>query len=752
MLLQTCTDVTKQSIKTLSRNKGYCMSKDNKKNDSFEKAKNSSQKVVKSVGNAAASVVENTKDAIISMAGRINDSIEEKKEIAEKEQQERFRAAMRPLAGTEAESFIATLGTSPVSLTGNKSNQIKQTFPIPREHNILWADAEFGLRPSGIALTEKGVFIRTNVGMLDGKLGVSNFLLDELNAEEQQMFLQHHAQFHSGKAVLLYYSWNDFDPEWFTSESKLQNKALLVEPQCSNRFIDACRIHAKEASFNQPFSDINVNCDINDYDNLAVNPSIASGAAIESAQSAIFTEQKAHINTPAGHGEMAEEAINMLDRLQGFDAKVIGRNNAKDGADRQIGKIFIQTKYYNSARGSLESCFSPETGQYRYMNDGKPMQLEVPKDQYQKVLDGFKKKIENGSVPGVTDPNEAALYVRKGRLTYQQAVNLTKPGTIESLSYDALTGTVICTCAFGVSFVATVFLTLRKTGDLKMAIQAGASAGLEVFGISFIQHMLVSQIARTGLAGSLMGPSQYIAGKLGYQMSATVVNGIRALSGKSAIYGAAASKHLAKILRSNVVTSALSFAVFSLPETYNVVARKISGAQYMKNMSVLGGAVVAGAGGALATGILAAKVAGTAGTAVAPGVGTVVGIAGGFVGGTIGAKLVKVAGDVLHEDDVGTHGRMFNAYVSCMINEYLLDEEEIDALITKFNRVDQKKFKILFENIQKAKEQELVVREFLAPYFEGIVLSRPQFHLPTVEDMIEAMADLIVEELAEAPE
>ena len=75
----------------------------------------------------------------------------------------------------------------------------------------------------------------------------------------------------------------------------------------------------------------------------------------------------------------------MLDKLHGFDAKVIGRDNAKDGADSTGCAIFsIQTKYYNSARGSLEACFNPETGQYRYMKDGKPMQLEVPKDQYQK--------------------------------------------------------------------------------------------------------------------------------------------------------------------------------------------------------------------------------------------------------------------------------------------------------------------------------------------------------------------------------
>lgn len=666
----------------------------------------------------------------------------EKKAAAENARREKVAAAMLPLNGTAAETFIYALGDSPVTLTAGKINQIRDTFPIPREQEIFWADAEFDLRPSGIAVTNKGVFIRTNVSIRDSKIGVGNFALTDLDEKEQQAYLQHQAQFHRGKSVLLFYSWDDFEANWFVGESEIENKALLVEPQCSKVFVEVCRSQTAQVTYNGT-----VPMDLGEADsNLneeTIKTSVAAGAAVESSQAAIFAEQKSSINTPAGHGEMAEEAITMLDKLHGFDATVIGRDNAKDGADRQIGDIFIQTKYYNSARGSLEACFNSETGQYRYMSDGKPMQLEVPKDQYQKVVEGFRRKIENGKVPGVTDPNEAANIVRKGRLTYQQAVNLTKPGTIESLSYDALTGAVTCSCALGITFVATVFLAWRKTGDITQAIRAGASAGLQVFGISFIQHMVVSQIARTGLANSLLAPSQYVVGKLGYQASATIVNGIRALSGKGAIYGAAVSKHLAKVLRSNAITSVLSFTAFSIPETYNVASRKISGAQYIKNMSVLAGSIAAGAGGAIAAGVVAAKVAGAAGTAVAPGVGTVVGIAGGFVGGAVGAKVVKAAGDILHEDDVETLGRMFNAYVSLMIGEYLLDEGEIDSLISQLDEVKQKEFKTLFENLQKSSEQECLVRDFFNPYFEAVIAERTQFLLPTPENIIDAMAELV---------
>lgn len=399
----------------------------------FEKVKSVSKNATRLVADIASDIAENTCEAVVSTAEKVNATIEEKKAAAEKIRRDKYESALLLLDGTDVVPFVVALGESPAKLTDGKCNQIKEAFPIPREQNILWADAEFDLRPSGIAVTDKGVFIRTNVGMFDGKIGVSSFELDELASEEQQVYLQHQAQYHGGKAVLLFYSWNDFDASWFVGESEFENKALLVEPQCSKRFVEVCRkysvqsISAGDAQFE--IDEIGTK-----FEEQTTKAGIVAGAAVESSQIAIFAEQKAHTNTLAGHGEMAEEAINILDKLHGLGAKVVGRDNAKDGADRQIGDIFIQTKYYNSARGSLDACFSSETGQYRYMRDGKPMQLEVPKDQYQKVLDGFRKKIENGNVPGVTDPNEAVNIVRKGRLTYQQAVNLTKPGTIESLS------------------------------------------------------------------------------------------------------------------------------------------------------------------------------------------------------------------------------------------------------------------------------------------------------------------------------
>lgn len=605
-------------------------------------------------------------------------------------------------------SLLFALGTSPLELDDKTRGQLKRAFPLPREQRILWADAKLGRHPSGIVITNRGIFIRT-------------------------------------KEQLLYYSKAEFEPAWFSGTTEAENTALAVTPPHADRFILVCREFAERAAAEAVCEDISFA-----PQNSAGKHGAAAAAAMESAESAVFAEQKAHIRKPQGHGEMAEEANTILDRLHGLDAKVVGRDNRKDGADRQIGDILIQSKYHQTPNRSLESCFDSKTGLYRYLQDGKPLQLEVPKDQYEKVLEGFRKKIAEGKVPGVTNPADAEKIVRKGRLTYQQAVNLTKPGTIESLSYDAATGAVICSYTLGITFVATVFFAWRKTNDIEQAIQAGASAGLQVFGITFVQHMLVSQLARTGLADALIQPSQYIVEKLGYQTAAKIVNAIRALSGKGAIHGAAASKQLAKILRSNVLTSTLSFAVFSIPDTYRIASHKISTAQYAKNMSVLAASLAGGTGGAVAAGAATAKIAATAGSAVAPGVGTAVGIIGGFVGGTAGAKITKSVGDLLYEDDAERLGRLWNSYVSCMIGEYLLDEAEIDTLIARLNAISPKKLQQHLEKVEAAEKQEETIRHFLSPHFDAVVTERKPFALPSAENILEAVAEMIPESGTEA--
>lgn len=630
----------------------------------------------------------------------------EKAEYAPKAQE-----ALRAIEATRAQELLGSFQESPLPLTEANAAKVKSAFPIPREQTVVWADAEFDLRPSGIAMTEKGVYIKADADA---------FAVPGKEKRQSRLF---------------YFEWAYFEPGSFASDGE-SNLALTVDEARRSQFVSRCQaLRGLEEG-----RAAGIDSELATADNTAVKAAVVAAAAAINSNGEVFVEQRAAVNNPAGHGELAEEANSIIDRLQGHQAEILGRDNAKNGADRSVDGVLIQTKYYKTARGSLEACFDSSSHQYRYLaKDGTPMQLEVPKDQYQQVLRGFEKKISQGKVPGVSDPKDAEKIVRKGKLTYDQAVNLARPGTAESLKYDAATGAVTCSCAFGLSFLATTFMAYRETRDITGAVQAGIAVGVQVFGLSFAQHMVVSQLSRTGLSNALMSPSQAVVGGLGFKASATIVNGLRALTGKTAISGAAASKQLAKMLRGNAVSAAVTLAVFSVPETYKFFQGKASGAQYAQNMACLATSVAGGIAGATAAGVAAAKVGAAAGTAVSPGVGTIVGLAGGMVGGTVGTVAASVVGGILFEGDGASFGRYFNAMVSCMAVEYLLDGHEMDELLACLNGVKPEEFKALMEETLPSQFQEAKVRAFLVPMFDEIVSRRERFALPTSRQISDAL-------------
>ena len=504
-------------------------------------------------GEAASKFAEGATEAATAAGAAIAGAADGVKAALDEKEAERLDAekaeyalkvqeALRAIEATRAQELLGSFQESPLPLTEAIAAKVKSAFPIPREQTVVWADAEFDLRPSGIAMTEKGVYVKADADAF------------AVSGKEKR------------QSRLFYFEWEYFEPGSFASDGE-SNLALTVDEACRGQFISRCQALGsleddRTAGIDSEFA-TELATELATEDDTAVKAAAVAAAATINSNGEVFVEQRAAVNNPAGHGELAEEANSIIDRLQGHQAEILGRDNAKNGPDRSVDGVLIQTKYYKTARGSLEACFDPSSHQYRYLaEDRTPMQLEVPKDQYEQVLRGFEKKISQGKVPGVSDPRDAEKIVRKGKLTYDQAVNLAKPGTADSLKYDAATGAVTCSCAFGLSFLATTFMAYRETRDINGAVQAGIAAGVQVFGLSFAQHMVVSQLSRTGLSNALMAPSQAVVGKLGFKASATIVNGLRALTGKTAISGAAASNQLAKMLRGNAVSAAVTLAVF----------------------------------------------------------------------------------------------------------------------------------------------------------------------------------------------
>lgn len=132
------------------------------------------------------------------------------------------------------------------------------------------------------------------------------------------------------------------------------------------------------------------------------------------------------------------------------------------------------------------------------------MQLEVPRDQYAGAVETMKNKIREGKVPGVTDPAEASRLIRRGHLTYTQARNITRFGTIESVTYDIAEGSVVSLAAGGISFALTASVFWLSTGDRDAALQTAAVQAGKTFTRTLAVYVTTQQLHRLSVVQGML--------------------------------------------------------------------------------------------------------------------------------------------------------------------------------------------------------------------------------------------------------
>lgn len=335
-----------------------------------------------------------------------------------------------------------------------------------------------------------------------------------------------------------------------------------------------------------------------------------------------------------GHGFAAERANHLKDVVSGKTARLVGGNNAKNGPDRLVDGVAIQTKYHRTGAGCVAGCF--EDGRYRYVNaDGSPMALEVPRDGYEGAVGAMERRVAAGKVPGVDDPAVARQLVRRGFVTYGQAVNITKFGTVESLAYDAVNGAKVGAVALGVSTVVSFTRTVWQGQDADEALEAACAAGLRRGGVAWGASVLASQVGRTGVGASFGGTTR-------------------------AAVGAA--------------------IVLSAPHLVRLFRREASGAQVFKDVVT----TVAGVGGSVT------------GWHVGTRLGASLGPVGAFVGGVIGALVAgnlaaAAASEFLGmyiEDDAEEMMAVAEAVFTRLAVEHCLAEEEAVRVAREFVSVE----------------------------------------------------------------
>ena len=460
---------------------------------------------------------------------------------------------------------------------------------------------------------------------------------------------------------------------------------------------------------------------------------VQSGAVNADMNAAAQQTQMDKFQAAQGHGYAAEQANNLYDILTGKDAKIVGGDNAKDGPDRMVTGVNIQTKHCHDAASSVQAAF--ENGQYRYVNaDGSPMQLEVPADQYEKAVELMAKRIERGEVPGVTDPEQAKEIVRKGKFTYQQAVNITKFGTIESIAFDAVNGAIICTSAFGITTLLTFAQHCWQGDPMDVAVEEAAYSGLQVGGAAFANSVITAQLMRTDLPKLLQGPTDVIVDLLGPKVSAILANALR--DGAN-IYGAAAMKSLSKLLRCNFVASTVMTFVLSASDIRNAFRGQISVKQLIKNIITVGGGIAGGIVGAAAAGqAILGLATGGASTLVSGAVAAVGGMAGGMAGSSGAHALV---GQFV-EDDAVEMTRLIEDAFCQQAQDYLLNQDELEIALDELN------LKLTGEKLldmYASPDHEAYAEQFVKEIVERTVQGRCRIYMPTEAQMIQGIGRVV---------
>lgn len=410
-----------------------------------------------------------------------------------------------------------------------------------------------------------------------------------------------------------------------------------------------------------------------------------------------------------GHGFAAEKANDLYDKITGKNAEIVGNDFSKNGADRLVNGVEIQTKYCKTGSKCISECF--EDGKFRYIGtDGNPMKIEVPKDKFDDAIKAMEERIKRGQVQGVTDPKEAKNIVKKGMFTYEQAKNVAKFGKIESITYDAINGIKVFGTTFGISSIISFAIAIWNGEDIQVAAKQAFNAGIKIGGMSWATSIVTAQIGRTGFEQSLRPVTDYIVKSLSPDTTATIANALRTMADASAkpIYGAAAANNLSKVLRGNIVTGAITTTILSMADINRLVKGEISGKQAFKNITKTSSGVIGGGVGAMGGAII--------GTAICPGIGTTIGgIIGGITSGISTTKVVGTGLDEIIQEDSKVILEIFEKEISEISFDYVLTAKEIDELIKELMKKDIEKLcrKVYATNIRKKYVNEIVMEETL---------------------------------------
>lgn len=347
----------------------------------------------------------------------------------------------------------------------------------------------------------------------------------------------------------------------------------------------------------------------------------------------VFDEVRYNMNQRQGHGAAAEYGNTVIDRITGdFRAKHFGADNVKDGADRSTHRLFqqetlIQSKYCKTASDTIDNAFGDK---HNYSPD---MKVEVPRNQYKECVKILQRKIDRGDLVdrGIKPGDKAEDYLRKGYLTYEQALNLTAAGSIESLTIDTMQGIVCASGATCITSICTFAICKWNGMETKDAARQSLIVGAKVMGKATAVYVITMQLSRKNMTNIFSVFNSKAAKEITNPLFAVGENLAKKINSSSLAKSAIGQKlGLNTVNGMKIISSTVAVAVTFGPDICRALIGRISFKQLVKN-SAIGVSGIAGA---------------ALGQTIIP-----IPIVGAMVGGAVTSFIAKKALDRFIEDD-----------------------------------------------------------------------------------------------------
>lgn len=602
----------------------------------------------------------------------------------------------------KVKKFLIKLGPSITELTPKTIKKLRTDFPIPKEHDIIWANCTFNRICSGVVFTQKGIFIKNNI------LDENRKIID--------------VSFH-------FWRYEYIESPFF----ELNTEDILKKD------LDEIIVNYSNIAYENQMKE-----ELEYIGNFIYNNYFVYKEKLDEfieSDARFIAKHKNQVNTR--HGFYAEKYNNTNDIRNGLNAEIIGNLNEKDGADRKIKKFFkttkIQTKCYKTYKDTIDALFD-DNNNFRYFDkNNKLMISEIPRDQFDdavnylscimlgiekcdklknrdiKIIDfkKFNNKIDkyifHSDIQKTVDAvnvnlskelndkelaelnkqlenvkKQAEKMLIKMDCDYKQYVNMAKAGNIDSLKFDAKNAAVVFTSVFPKTLVLNIANNYRNCDSIKEIFQTSFVSAGQSSVTAFTKQVLVSQFYKTNL------PKFF---------------------------------HIeeSKQFKNSPVDCLFTIATLSIPNIVETFRKNITYGQLMKNTLVLTGSVVGG--------VVGAKIGGTIGRRFLWIIGEFFGaIIGGLIGQKQGAKIAKNKADEYREDDIVIFSRLYYAYVEMLVVDYVMDEKEIKQLYDVLKKERPSDLVRLNKQFLNHDCSEKYLLNYITKKIKRIIVNRPKIN------------------------